>query len=64
MKKFMKTVKGLMKSKTFWFNIVTGVLVFVNEVAGKLIPTEVATTIVAVGNVILRMITNQPLSEK
>ena len=54
----------LLKSKTFWFNIITGGLVVVDQLTGKIIPTEASASIVAIGNVILRLITTQSVSQK
>jgi hypothetical protein len=48
-------------SKTIWFNIVSGAVVIVNELSGKVIPNEAAALVVVVGNTILRVITNQPI---
>lgn len=62
--KTWKTIKGMLKSKTFWFNLVTGGLIIVNELNGKLIPTDKAAMIITFGNIVLRMITSKPLSEK
>ncbi|MEK9722473.1 MAG: hypothetical protein VW405_03165 [Rhodospirillaceae bacterium] len=49
--------KSLFVSKTFWFNIVTAAV----ELTGVLpVPQGAATAVVAVGNVVLRLLTNQP----
>jgi hypothetical protein len=53
-----------MKSKTFWFNLIAGIVEFLNETNGKVIPTETATSIIIAGNIILRCLTNKSLSEK
>jgi hypothetical protein len=60
----MKTLKGLLKSKTFWFNVVSGALTVVNGAQGEIIPTETAVKIIAVGNIILRFLTNKALNKK
>lgn len=64
MKKLIKIVKGLLKSKTFYFNLISGILAFVNEATGKIIDEQTAIIIITIGNIILRMITNKPLTEK
>ena len=61
----LKYLKGAIKSKTFWFNVVTGVLFITDKMLGAdMIPPEVASTISAVGNVILRFVTNKALKDK
>ena len=57
------TLKGLLKSKTFWFNAATAGL----ELTGALssyIPPGTATTVVALINIGLRFVTNQSLADK
>jgi len=59
----MKNIKGLLKSKVFWFNALTGIV----EVAGLLtgvVPPGTVTTIVVLGNIGLRFLTNKPLNQK
>lgn len=56
--------KGLLKSKTFWFNFASIVLIIVNELAGKLIPTEIATVVVSFCNILLRVLTKVPITDK
>ena len=55
-------VKSLFKSKTFWFNVLTGVGAIVG--AGVLPPSLMlyAPTIMAVVNIGLRWVTTQPVS--
>lgn len=60
----MKTPWKLLKSKTFWFNIVTGTITIVDALNGKLIPAELSGTIIMIGNVILRILTTVPVDEK
>lgn len=48
--------KSLFASKTFWFNVVTAAV----ELTGVLpVPPGVATSVVAVGNIALRLLTNK-----
>lgn len=59
----LNTLKGLLKSKTFWFNACTLVI----DVSGALtgvIPPGSITVIVAVANVGLRVLTTQSLADK
>jgi hypothetical protein len=60
----MKTALNLLKSKTFWFNAVTGTLMILDSLNGKIVPVETSSIIIAVGNVILRLMTTKPVSEK
>jgi len=48
--------KSLFASRTFWFNVATMVVTF----AG-ILPTKYAAPIAAVGNILLRIITDQPV---
>lgn len=59
----MKKLKGLLKSKVFWFNTITGTIEIVN-ICNAFIPHEVAAAIIAFGNIALRFVTDKPLSEK
>jgi len=59
----MNSIKGLIKSKVFWFNAITGLLEITSVFTG-VIPTGTATLINCFGNVALRFLTTQPLSEK
>lgn len=54
-----KTVsKSLFASKTFWFNLVTAAV----ELSGVLpIPAGTAAAVMGIGNVILRLLTDQPV---
>jgi hypothetical protein len=60
----MKKLIGLMKSKTFWVNILGIGGVIVNEATGELITPEHAGIALAVLNIILRIVTKKPLEEK
>jgi hypothetical protein len=60
----MKSFLGLLKSKTFWFNVVAGSIAIVNALSGQWIPNEMAITIVALLNIANRFLTTKPLSEK
>lgn len=57
------TLKGALRSRTVWFNVITGGV----EMANLLAPTLPAGTVAAVnvlGNIALRFITTQPLADK
>jgi hypothetical protein len=56
--------KKWIKSKTLWFNIITGTLAIVNELQGKVIPTDVSLIVITLGNLILRFLTTAPLKLK
>lgn len=60
----MKKIKGLLKSKTFWLNVIGGAAQIINATSGHWIPVEQAAGIQAILNVIVRMMTNKPLDDK
>ena len=52
------------KSKTLWFNIVSVLVWSAQGMSGiTCIPDDVLITIIAVGNAVLRVITNQPIGK-
>ena len=61
-------MKSLWKSKTFWLNIVTFVVMFLSlpEVLGLHSPVQVAlaAAVVAAGNILLRLITSTAIGVK
>jgi hypothetical protein len=60
-----KKLIGALKSKTVWFNIITGALELINALAVPLgIQPGVLTIVAAVGNVALRFLTSHPLEQK
>ena len=64
----MKTLLGALRSKTIWFNLITGTLAILAlpEIV-ELVPAEWLSKLAivnAVGNLILRFITNKPLAGK
>jgi hypothetical protein len=50
--------KSILKSKTFWFNVLG---VGLTVASGGIIPSNVATPVIAVGNVVLRLVTKEPV---
>lgn len=60
----MKTLKGLIKSKTFWLNVVGGILQIINAGSGHWISVEIATSIQAVLNIGVRLLTNKAIVDK
>lgn len=52
-------MKPLYKSKTFWFNV-AAVAVQVSQVAP--LSPEAAAAVVGIGNVVLRLLTTQPVT--
>lgn len=53
--------KAWWKSKTLWFNVLTGAVMLGQGQLGIHIPVEVATPIISGGNLALRLLTKQPL---
>jgi hypothetical protein len=65
-----QAIKGAVKSKTMWFNTLTGMLLAAEPALHLLQPVLGASTygivsfVLIVGNVALRTITNKALGEK
>lgn len=60
----MNSGKPFYQSKTFWWNLASGVaVVFWGDVKPYVSP-EIAGTVVVVGNMLLRFITSEPISLK
>jgi hypothetical protein len=57
------TIKGLFKSRVFYFNVVTIGLEVANAFSATL-PPGALTLVNAIGNIALRMITSEPLADK
>jgi len=53
--------KNWKRSRTIIFNVISGAVIIANELSGKIIPTEIATGIIIVGNIILRFLTKDPI---
>ena len=66
----LATLKGALKSKTVWWNILLALLASLEMFAGHLtvlFGQNVASAVLLLGamlNLVLRVITTQPLSEK
>ena len=59
----LKTAKTIFKSKTFWLNLVAALLALGDQLAGTgLIPLEYLTPAMAILNIVLRLITHQPVT--
>jgi hypothetical protein len=57
------TAKSLFKSKTFWANVISGAVVLLDKLSGlNVVPADVAVVVVTLLNIILRMVTDQPVS--
>jgi len=58
--------KGLLRSKTFWVNLLTGAASVMGAVGGiSVLPTPIAPYLVgglAIVNIFLRLLTNKPIS--
>lgn len=59
----MRKLKGLLKSKTFWFNLFS-VAAGIPAVLGGALSPEILASISAIGNIGIRLITSQPLENK
>lgn len=59
----MDKIKGLLKSKVFWFNSLTLIVEGAGLLVG-IVPTGTLTTAVAVANIGLRLLTNTSLEDK
>ena len=51
-------MKSILKSKTFWFNLLSGV----TTIAGLIPANPITLAVVAVGNIVLRAITTAPVT--
>jgi len=60
----MKKLIGLLKSKTFWVNLIGVILQIVNNLQGEIIPTEYAIAIQGILNIIIRFFTTESLDKK
>lgn len=60
----VNVIRGFFKSRTVWFNIITGAVAVVSALQGKVVPVEAAGYILAIGNIFLRILTNEGLEEK
>jgi len=61
----MLTIIGLFKSKTFWLNVILMVLAVINDVSfDGVIPVKFEAIIVSVLNILMRFLTDKPLSKK
>ncbi|KKP64361.1 MAG: hypothetical protein UR61_C0047G0003 [candidate division WS6 bacterium GW2011_GWE1_34_7] len=60
----MKTKKSILKSKTFWVNVLMAILVFLPELVniGFTLDAKIVALIMLIVNIILRFITNTPVS--
>lgn len=57
-------MKKLFKSKTINFNLLIPAIVGLLAAFGIAVPVEVATGILAIGNFILRLMTNEAITDK
>lgn len=60
----MKKLLGLLKSKTFWLNVVAVALALLDEGTIKCLTAEQKAAIIGILNVANRFLTNKPLEEK
>lgn len=59
----MNKFKGLLKSKVFWFNVITSIGELANLLAPTL-PPGTAMAVNVIGNIVLRFFTNTSLENK
>jgi hypothetical protein len=57
----MSDTKPTITSKTLWFNSLVTAMIPILKWQGVDIPPEVLTSLVAIANIILRLVTNKPL---
>lgn len=50
----MSATTKFVKSKTVWFNIITGTLTVVSALSGNIIPVEISSVVIAGGNLIIK----------
>ncbi len=55
---------GLLKTKTFWVNVVGGTLQVINHELGGIIPEEVTIALQVLVNICVRIVTRKPVWEK
>jgi len=60
----MDYLRKLLKSKTFDFNALVGIIFAFITASGVEISPEIMTAILAVGNIILRMLTTEAIEAK
>jgi hypothetical protein len=60
---FLK-LRGLLKSKVFWINLLTGTLAFLNSTQFHVLSTVHTLELITGINILLRMITNGSLESK
>ena len=53
--------KSIFASKTFWFNVITLAISLGQGQLGIQLPADVSAAIIAVGNVLLRIVSSQPV---
>lgn len=54
--------KSLIKSKTFWLNSITAAVAVGSGSLGFNLPPKIAVPVVAIGNILLRLLTKQPVT--
>jgi hypothetical protein len=59
----MVNILKILKTKTFWLNAIGGALLIVNDLNGKLIPADMATSALVILNILNRFLTTKPVSK-
>ena len=55
--------KSFLKSKTFWFNVVSGIVLVAQGLTGDYIPKDVLYVVIVTGNIILRFLSDTKLTK-
>jgi hypothetical protein len=64
MKNFWFKLRGLLKSKTFWTNLITGILVFIDQTQFHFLDAKETAGVILILNMILRWLTTGSLESK
>ena len=57
----MKT-KSILRSKTFWFNILTAIVYMAMQLSGKdVVDEKIIISVIAIGNALLRFVKKEPV---
>ena len=60
----MASVKQIAKSKTVNFNVIMPIILVILPMLGIPVTPELTAAILALGNIVLRFITKQPIADK
>jgi hypothetical protein len=63
MRDSLKTLRGALRSRVVWFNVITGSMEVANALS-PVVPPGTVTAVNVAGNIALRFLTSQPLADK